>query len=355
MAEPNSRLRPSPHKPIIPQSAPGLRIARHHDEISAAIAQVVASGRYVLGAECEAFEEEFARFLDAPFVIGVNSGTDALTLALLAVGIERGQEVIVPALTAAATASAVRRMGATVRFIDVDPDTRGISPAALSSAISSRTAAVIVVHLHGIPSLLPEIQRIASVHGLAVVEDCAHAHGATIDGRLVGTLSDAAAFSFYPTKNLGALGDSGAVVVHEREQAERVRRYRNYGQKLDGVCVDDGMNSRLDEIRPPYCACCFAISQPTMRSGGHMRAGMTNRLRTSSSEAASDCRFQIRAPSIINMRSRSLIGIAFVTNCLRAGSKQLSIIHWACSGIRDLMAPLFNPTARSRIDSRIRC
>ena len=248
MAEPNPKTL-SPHKPIIPQSAPGLRIARHRDEITAAIARVVDSGRYVLGAECEAFEQEFARFLDVPFIVGVNSGTDALTLALLAVGIEPGQEVIVPALTATATASAVRRMGATVRFVDVDPGTRGLSPAALSGAISSRTAAVIVVHLHGIPSLLAEIQRIAGVHGLAVVEDCAHAHGATIDGRLVGTFSDAAAFSFYPTKNLGALGDGGAVVAHTREQAERVRRDRNYGQNLDGVCVDDGMNSRLDEIQ----------------------------------------------------------------------------------------------------------
>ena len=248
MAEPNPKQQLSPHKPIIPQSAPGLRIARHRDEINAAIARVVASGRYVLGAECEAFEQEFARFLDVPFIVGVNSGTDALTLALLAVGIEPGQEVIVPALTATATASAVRRMGATVRFVDVDLCTRGVSPAALSGAISSRTAAVIVVHLHGIASLLPEIQRIASVHGLTVVEDCAHAHGATIDGRLVGTFSDAAAFSFYPTKNLDALGDGGAVVVHKREQAERVHRYRNYGQNLDGVCVDDGMNSRLDEI-----------------------------------------------------------------------------------------------------------
>ena len=249
MAELNSRKRNSPHQSIIPQSAPGLRIARHRDEISAAIARVVASGRYVLGAECEAFEEEFARSLGAPFTIGVNSGTDALSLALLAVGVESGQEVIVPALTAAATAVAVRRIGAIVRFVDVEPGTRGISPAALAGAISSRTSAVIIVHLHGTPASLFEIHRIAAAHGLAVVEDCAHAHGATIDGRFVGTLSDAAAFSFYPTKNLGALGDGGAVVVHVRDQAERVRWLRNYGQNPDGICVLDGMNSRLDETQ----------------------------------------------------------------------------------------------------------
>jgi dTDP-4-amino-4,6-dideoxygalactose transaminase len=123
------------------------------------------------------------------------------------------------------------------------------SPAALAGAISSRTSAVIIVHLHGTPASLFEIHRIAAAHGLAVVEDCAHAHGATIDGRFVGTLSDAAAFSFYPTKNLGALGDGGAVVVHVRDQAERVRWLRNYGQNPDGVCVLDGMNSRLDETQ----------------------------------------------------------------------------------------------------------
>jgi len=139
--------------------------------------------------------------------------------------------------------------GAIVRFVDIEPSTRGIDPAAFASAISSRTAAVIVVHLHGMPALLPEIRRIASAHGLAVVEDCAHAHGATIHGRIVGTLADAAAFSFYPTKNLGALRDAGAVVVRAPDCAERVRRLRNYGIDDAGFCVKDGMNSRLDEIQ----------------------------------------------------------------------------------------------------------
>jgi dTDP-3-amino-3,4,6-trideoxy-alpha-D-glucose transaminase len=249
MVELGSKQQNSSQQPIVPQAAPGLRIARHREEINAAIARVLAGGRYILGAECEAFEEEFARFLGAPFVIGVNSGTDALSLALQAVGIAPGQEVIVPAMTASGTAVAVRRIGAIVRFVDIEPTTRGISPAALDGAISSRTAAVIVVHLHGTPALLPEIRRIAEARGLAVIEDCAQAHGATIDGRFVGTLSDAAGFSFYPTKNVGAIGDGGAVVVHARDHAERVRRLRNYGQTATGVCVLDGMNSRLDEIQ----------------------------------------------------------------------------------------------------------
>jgi dTDP-4-amino-4,6-dideoxygalactose transaminase len=164
-------------QPIVPQAAPGLRVVRHRDEIDAAIARVVSSGRYILGAECEAFEEEFSQFLGAPFAVGVNSGTDALSLALLAVGVEPGQEVIVPAMTHSGTAVAVRRIGGILRFVDIEAATRGISPAALHEAISSRTAAVIVVHLHGTPALLPEIRRIAKAHGVAVIEDCAQAHG----------------------------------------------------------------------------------------------------------------------------------------------------------------------------------
>jgi len=236
-------------QPAIPQTAPGLRVARHRDDINAAVARVIASGRYILGAECEAFEAEFAHFLGAPFAVAVNSGTDALSLALLALGIKAGDEVIVPALTAAATAVAVRRIGAIPRFVDVERTTRGIDPSALAGVISSHTAAVIIVHLHGMPALLPELLRIAAARGLVVVEDCAHAHGATIDNRPVGTFGDAAAFSFYPTKNLGALGDAGAVVVHNRDHADRIRRLRNYGQDDAGVCVLDGMNSRLDEIQ----------------------------------------------------------------------------------------------------------
>jgi dTDP-4-amino-4,6-dideoxygalactose transaminase len=234
---------------LVPQAAPGLRVARHRDEIAAAIARVVAGGQYILGAECEAFEHEFARFLGAPYAIGVNSGTDALSLAMLALGIAPGDEVIVPALTHAGTAVAAQRIGASVRFVDVEPVTRGIDPAAFAAAISPRTAAVIVVHLHGAPAMLTDVQHIAAARGLAVIEDCAHAHGATIGDRTIGTFGDAAAFSFYPTKNLGALGDAGAVVVRRPEHAERARRLRHYGQDRTGVCTLAGMNSRIDEIQ----------------------------------------------------------------------------------------------------------
>lgn len=238
-----------PEHVVVPQAAPGLRVARHRHEIEAAVARVVASGHFVLGGECEAFELAFAAHLGVPFVVGVNSGTDAISLALLTLGVAPGEEVIVPAMTAAATAVAVRRIGAVVRFVDVEPARRAIDPVALADAISPRTAAIIVVHLHGTPALLADIRRVAEAHGLAVVEDCAHAHGATIDGRPVGTLSDAAAFSFYPTKNIGALGDGGAVAVHQRDHAEAIRRLRDYGRDATGRCMSVGMNSRLDEIQ----------------------------------------------------------------------------------------------------------
>jgi len=273
MSRPDSTGRFAAQTSFIPQVAPGLRIARHRDEIDAAIASVVGGGRYILGAAGESFEEEFARFLDAPFAIGVNSGTDALSLALLALGVASGDEVVVPALTAAATAVAVQRIGAVVRFVDVEPVTRGIDPAALAGVISARSAAVIVVHLHGMPARLTEIRRIAAARGLAVIEDCAHAHGATIEGRMVGTFGDAAAFSFYPTKNLGALGDAGAVVVHRPDHADRARRLRHYGQDRSGLCTPAGMNSRLDEIQ----AAVLRVLLPYLAADNARRRGFARR------------------------------------------------------------------------------
>ncbi len=224
-------------------------MARYHADIEAAIARVIASNRYILGNEVDAFEEEFARFLGVPRVIGVNSGTDALSIALIALGLGPGDEVIVPALTAIATAVAVQRIGAIVRIVDIEPITRGLDPEALAQAISPRTAAVIVVHLHGMPARIADISHIAAARGLSLVEDCAHAHGMMMDGGMAGSFGDAAAFSFYPTKNLGAIGDGGAVVVRAPDAAERARRARFHGQDRAGLCVQAGMNSRLDEIQ----------------------------------------------------------------------------------------------------------
>jgi dTDP-4-amino-4,6-dideoxygalactose transaminase len=261
---------------LVPQAAPGLRVARHRDEIAAAIARVVAGGQYILGAECEAFEHEFARFLGAPYAIGVNSGTDALSLAMLALGIAPGDEVIVPALTHAGTAVAAQRIGASVRFVDVEPVTRGIDPAAFAAAISPRTAAVIVVHLHGAPAMLTDVQHIAAARGLAVIEDCAHAHGATIGDRTIGTFGDAAAFSFYPTKNLGALGDGGAVVTSDDALAAEVRSLRQYGWGRK-YCVEreGGRNSRLDEMQ----AAMLRVKLPHLRRANGARVAIARRYR----------------------------------------------------------------------------
>ncbi|MES1155892.1 MAG: DegT/DnrJ/EryC1/StrS family aminotransferase [Pseudorhodoplanes sp.] len=233
----------------VPQADPGLKYRRLRPEIDRAVARVLASGTFILGPETEAFENEFASFLQIPHVIGVGSGTDAITLALHAVGVTAGDEVLVPAMTASATAMAVRRIGAVPRLVDVESDTRAIDPDLIERAAGPRTTAVVVVHLHGLPARMNEIISIARKRSLAVVEDCAHAHGAHLDGRKVGSFGDAAAFSFYPTKNLGCAGDGGAVATRSADIAARVRRSRQYGWDRNRVCMEDGFNSRLDEIQ----------------------------------------------------------------------------------------------------------
>jgi dTDP-4-amino-4,6-dideoxygalactose transaminase len=196
-----------------------------------------------------AFEAEFAAHAGARHAIAVASGTDALRLALMALGIEPGDEVITVAMTFAATALAIEAAGARPVFVDVDPATRCMDPDALAAAIGPMTAAIIPVHLHGHPAPMPPICAVAARHGLAVIEDCAQAHGATLDGRQVGTFGQAGAFSFYPTKNLGALGDAGAVVTHDAVLAARLARLRHYGFDAQDRCVEIGTNARLDELQ----------------------------------------------------------------------------------------------------------
>jgi dTDP-3-amino-3,4,6-trideoxy-alpha-D-glucose transaminase len=167
----------------------------------------------------------------------------------MALGIKPGDEVITVAMTFAATALAIEAVGAKPVFVDVDPATRCINPDALAAAIGPATAAIIPVHLHGHPASMPAICAIAARHGLAVIEDCAQAHGATLDGRHVGTFGQAAAFSFYPTKNLGALGDAGAVVTDDPALAARLARLRHYGFDAHDRCIETGTNARLDELQ----------------------------------------------------------------------------------------------------------
>jgi dTDP-4-amino-4,6-dideoxygalactose transaminase len=228
---------------------PSRGLAERGSEIKRAIARVFESGRFILGPECAAFERGFADYLGVRHAISVGSGTQAITLALAALGVGRGDEVITPSLTFVATALAIEATGAKAVLVDVDPRSRCIDVAALEGAITPATAAIVPVHLHGFPAAMPEIMRIASRRGLAVVEDCAQSHGAVVAGQRTGSFGHAAAFSFYPTKNLGAAGDRGAVVTNDGAVAERVRRLRNYGMDDARICVGPGVNGRLDELQ----------------------------------------------------------------------------------------------------------
>lgn len=226
------------------------------DEIDAAVQRVLSSGWYILGREVAAFEEEFAAYLairggDPVTCIGVASGTDALQIALMACGIEHGDEVITVSHTAVATAAAITLAGAIPIFVDIDPATYTMDPTVLEAAITPRTRAVIPVHLYGHPADMDAILAVARRHGLRVIEDCAQAHGARYKGCAVGTVGDLGCFSFYPTKNLGAMGDGGAVVSRDPALAERVHLLREYGWRPESRYVSQvtGMNSRLDEVQ----------------------------------------------------------------------------------------------------------
>jgi dTDP-4-amino-4,6-dideoxygalactose transaminase len=220
-------------------------------ELDAAVAEVLDSGWYILGRQAEAFEEEFAAFCGAKGCVGVNSGTDALLLALRACGIGPGDEVITVSHTAVATVAAIRLSGATPVLVDIDPLTYTMDPAAAEAAVTAATRAMIPVHLYGQAADLRSIREITQRHGLALIEDCAQAHGATLDGRPLGSFGDLSAFSFYPTKNLGALGDGGAVVGQDAALVERVRLLREYGWTPAARYVSqvEGLNSRLDELQ----------------------------------------------------------------------------------------------------------
>ncbi|MGL4461596.1 MAG: DegT/DnrJ/EryC1/StrS family aminotransferase [Planctomycetia bacterium] len=218
-------------------------------ELTAAAARVVEGAWYILGAEGEAFEREFADYCGTAYAVGVANGTDAVELALRAAGVGSGDEVITVALTAVATVCAVERTGATPVLVDVDPATATMDPAAAEAAVTPRTRALLPVHLYGHPADMDRLTALAERYGLHLVEDCAQAHGARWRGRRVGSIGACGAFSFYPTKNLGALGDGGAVVTNDPATADRLRRLRNYGQKNRYQHVERGVNSRLDEMQ----------------------------------------------------------------------------------------------------------
>lgn len=218
-------------------------------EIQAALHQTLARGRYILGEEVAAFEQEFSAACGAAHAIGVGSGTDALLLALRACDIGPGAEVITVAHTAVATVAAIELAGARPVLVDIDPRRYTLDPALVEAAITPRTRAIIPVHLYGCPADLAPILEIAARRGLRVIEDCAQAHGARYRERPVGSWGDIAAFSFYPTKNLGAYGDGGAVVTRDAALAAQVRLLREYGWAERYISQRKGLNSRLDEVQ----------------------------------------------------------------------------------------------------------
>lgn len=218
-------------------------------ELDAAVSRVVDSGWYLLGPELESFESEFAEYCGTRHCVGVGSGLSALELALQAAGIGPGDEVIVPAYTWVATWIAVTMSGARPVPVDVREETYNIDASQIAAAITPATAAIVPVHLRGEPADMDAVSEIAEAHGLAVIEDAAQAHGARHLGRRAGSLGRAAAFSFYPAKNLGALGDGGAVTTDDDEIADRVRLLRNYGTRGRYEIETAGVNSRLAEIQ----------------------------------------------------------------------------------------------------------
>jgi dTDP-4-amino-4,6-dideoxygalactose transaminase len=238
-----------PHTRMISSVNPKAQYLSYKDEIIQAIGETLESGRYILGSQVKSFELEFGDFLGVSNVIGVGSGTEALHIALRALGVGCGDEVITTANTAVATATAIVLAGAKPVFVDVESDSLNLNPDLVCAAVTRNTKAIIPVHLYGLPCDMDSIMEVARRHKLWVIEDCAQAHGAMYQNRRVGSIGDIGCFSFYPTKNLGALGDGGALVTSDDELGQRIRLFREYGWKKRYISSQEGWNSRLDEIQ----------------------------------------------------------------------------------------------------------
>jgi dTDP-3-amino-3,4,6-trideoxy-alpha-D-glucose transaminase len=290
------------------QVVPFVGLARQHaalgDELRAAFERVVGADGFILGDEVESFEREFAAYCEASECVGVASGTAALALILIAAGIGPGDEVLVPGHTFIASALAVLHAGATPVFCDVQRDTGLIDPDSAAALVGPRTTAVIAVHLYGQVCDMDAINALAARHGLFVLEDAAQAHGATYKGKRAGSLGSAAAFSFYPSKNLGALGDGGAVCTGDAQLAERVRELRHLGQRGKGEHVLVGYNERLDGLQ----AALLRVKLPHLdgwnaarRShAANLRAGLPQELVVLGERSATPCvyhLFPVRHPA----------------------------------------------------------
>jgi dTDP-3-amino-3,4,6-trideoxy-alpha-D-glucose transaminase len=231
---------------------PRGQLLESRDELTTAFEQVLGSGRYILGEQVAGFEREWATACGAAHVVGVSSGTDALALALRGAGIVPGDEVLVPAMTAIATWMAVAQIGARPVGVDIERGGSGVDPSQVLRAIGPRTRALVAVHLFGEPAEAEALASIADEHGLALIEDCAQAHGGRLNGLPLGSFGRAAAYSFYPTKNLGAIGDAGAVTSDDEAVARRVAVLREYGCHERWDAAECGINARLDELQAAF-------------------------------------------------------------------------------------------------------
>ncbi len=280
---------------------PFVGLARQHaalgEQLRAAFERVLCADGFILGGEVEAFEREFAGYCQASECVGVASGTAALALVLIAAGIGPGDEVLVPGHTFIASALAVLHAGATPVFCDVQRDTGLIDPDSAAALVGPRTAAVIAVHLYGQVCDMDSINALAARHGLFVLEDAAQAHGATCDGRRAGSLGNAAAFSFYPSKNLGALGDGGAVCTGDAQLAARVRELRHLGQRGKGEHVVVGYNERLDGLQAAFLRVKLSHldgwSAARRRHSQHLREELPVQLAVLGERAATPCVYHL--------------------------------------------------------------
>jgi dTDP-4-amino-4,6-dideoxygalactose transaminase len=257
----------------IPQANPGAAYRAQQIEIDTAVAHVLASGWYVLGSEVQAFETEFARWNNLAAVVGVANGTDAIELMLRALEIGPGDEVITTPHTATATISAIELAQAVPVLVDINSDTYTVNVQQVAAAVQSRTRALLPVHLFGLPADITALSEIAKQHDVFLLEDCAQAHGARFQGQRVGTFGPLASFSFYPTKNLGALGDAGAVGISDIEFVERVRSLAQYGWRQRYISSEPGKNSRLDEIQ----AAVLRVKLQTLDANNARRAAIATR------------------------------------------------------------------------------
>jgi dTDP-3-amino-3,4,6-trideoxy-alpha-D-glucose transaminase len=308
-------------------------------ELTAAFTRVLQTSAFTLGAEVEQFEQEFGQYCSVEHCVGVASGTAALTLTLRAAGIGAGDEVIVPAHTYIASALAVALAGATPVLCDVDEGTGLIDPSAARAMVSPRTAGVVAVHLYGQVCDMAALADLAGPAGLLLLEDAAQAHGATYKGRRAGSLGSAGAFSFYPSKNLGALGDGGAVCTNDASLAERVRQLRNIGQRQKGEHVLLGDNLRLDGLQ----AALLRVKLPHLDGWNQARrdaaqrylAAMPSKVRTLVESAASPCVFHLFP---VRVKDRDALAAALGVRGIDTGIHYYPAVHshaaWAGHDIR---------------------